>query len=189
MKLSKNSSRFLLGLLAFLLLSAGGLSQREAGRIVNYLQTSQPGLYTVLKVDDGDTITIDMGGQPERVRLIGVDTPELHHPEKPIQCYAKEAREFTTGFIGKQQVRLQADPLDDNRDLYGRLLRYVYTPDDELLNTTLIKEGYGFAYTHFPFTKKLEAIQLEATSKKERKGLWSACKIEVTDHGLQTNNL
>ena len=109
------------------------------------LERSQPGLYRVVKFDDGDTITVDMNGTVETVRFIGVDTPETHHPDRPIECYGREASDYTKRLIGGQKVRLQADPLDTNRDRYGRLLRYVYLPDNTLVEQKLIAEGYGFA--------------------------------------------
>lgn len=152
------------------------------------LQSSQPGLYNVVKFDDGDTITVNMNGQEEIVRMIGVDTPETHHPERPLECYGQEATDFTEKLIGAQRVRLQADPLNTNRDRYGRLLRYVYLPDNALVQQKLLTEGYGFAYTFFPFTKTLEFSGYEQQAKSVGKGLWSACQVNIEANGAKQTN-
>jgi endonuclease YncB( thermonuclease family) len=151
---------------------------------------NQPGLYAVKNFVDGDTIDVDMNGRSETVRFIGVDTPETHKPNTPVQCYGPEASSFTKMLIGSNSVRLQADPLDTNRDRYGRLLRYVYLPDGTLVESKLISEGYGFAYTQFPFQKKDQFVSLEQTAKQAGKGLWSACQVTIEASGRrQTNSL
>ncbi len=149
------------------------------------LQSNQPGLYRVAKFDDGDTIVVDMNGTQETVRFIGVDTPETHKPNTPVQCYGPEASAYTKQLIGKQKVRLQADSLDTNRDRYGRLLRYVYLPDNTLVEQKLITEGYGFAYTYFPFEKAAEFSAYEQQAKAGGKGLWGACQVNVEANGAK----
>lgn len=182
---SRNRTIYVITILASLMI---GLSYSQADRLANLLQTTQPGLYRVVKVDDGDTITVTSSGVEERVRLIGIDTPELHHPEKPVQCFAEAARQFTASLINFNDVRLEADPEDDNRDLYGRLLRYVYLPDGTLVNAEVIKQGYGFAYTSFPFIKKEPFLQYERIARLEMRGLWAGCQIEIDDNGNQQTN-
>lgn len=152
------------------------------------LQRTQPGLYQVVRFDDGDTITVDMNGTTETVRFIGVDTPETHHPDRPIECYGQEAANYTKRLIGSQKVRLQADPLDTNRDRYGRLLRHVYLPDNTLVQQKLITEGYGFAYTFFPFTKVVQFSAYELQAKNAGRGLWTACQVNVESNGSQHTN-
>jgi len=152
------------------------------------LQGSQPGLYSVVKFDDGDTITVDMNGTVETVRFIGIDTPETQHPDRPVECYGREAASYTKQLIGNQKVRLQADPLNTNRDRYGRLLRYVYLPDNTLLEQKLITEGYGFAYTFFPFSKLAEFSAYEQQAKSANKGLWSACQVNIESNGSEHTN-
>ena len=95
------------------------------------------GQYYVTKVADGDTIEVDMSGVTERVRMIGVDTPETHKPNTPVQCYGPQASDYTKNLLTHQSVRLEADPTNDNRDRYDRLLRYVYL-NDLLVNKQLI---------------------------------------------------
>lgn len=154
------------------------------------LESNQPGLYSVVKFDDGDTISVNMNGTVETVRFIGVDTPETHHPQRPLQCYGREATDYTKRLIGGQSVRLQADPLETNRDRYGRLLRYVFLPDNTLVEQKLISEGYGFAYTYFPFEKAAEFKIYEQEAKAAGKGLWSACRVKIEANGVkQTSSL
>lgn len=151
------------------------------------VQRQNPGFYSVIRFSDGDTITVDMNGQNETIRMIGVDTPETHHPDLPVQCYGPAASAYTKNLIGKQKVRLEADPTNQNRDRYDRLLRYIYLPDGRLVQAEIIKNGYGFAYTQFPFTKKDEFIKLEEQAKSEYKGLWGNCKVTEENGRKQTN--
>jgi endonuclease YncB( thermonuclease family) len=153
-------------------------------------QSNQPGLYAVTKPVDGDTIQVDMNGHTETVRFIGIDTPETHKPNTPVQCYGPEAAAYTKSMVEGKQVRLQADPLDTNRDRYGRLLRYIYLPDGSLLQDQLVSQGYAFAYTQFPFQKKDQMVAEEEAAKQAGKGLWTTCQVTVESNGRkQTNSL
>jgi len=152
------------------------------------IQEHNPGLYSVKRFVDGDTITVDMNGKDETVRMIGIDTPETHKPNTPVQCYGPAAAAYTKNLIGDQKVRLEADPTNQNRDRYDRLLRYVYLPDGRLVEEELIRNGYGFAYTSFPFTKKETFAGLENLAKTENKGMWGNCTVTETDGRKQTNN-
>ena len=100
------------------------------------------------RVVDGDTIIVNIDGKKERVRLIGVDTPETKHPKKPVEYYGKEASAFTKQMVEGKKVRLDHD--QQRRDKYSRLLAYVYLEDGTFLNAEIIKQGYGFAYTRSP---------------------------------------
>jgi micrococcal nuclease len=146
----------------------------------------QAGYYKVKTINDGDTIVVDMDGKDETVRFIGVDTPETHKPNTPVQCWGPEGTSYTTEALKSHgnQVRLEADPINTNRDRYDRLLRYVYLNDGTLLNAKLIKDGQGFAYTSFPFEKSNEFKNYSVVAKKENKGLWLACKITTDKYGV-----
>lgn len=151
--------------------------------------TNQPGLYSVDHFVDGDTITVNMNGKIETIRMIGVDTPETHKPNTPVQCYGPAAAAFTKNIIGNQKVRLASDSLSTNRDRYNRLLRYVYLSDGTNLDKKLIQDGYGFAYTYFPFTKSAEFSQAQSEAQKANKGLWGNCKpYEESNGRWQSNN-
>lgn len=142
------------------------------------VQNNTPGLYKVVKFDDGDTIAVDMQGKTETIRFIGVDTPETHDPRKPVQCYGKTASAFTKKLIGDSPVRLEADPLSGNRDRYDRLLRYIYLPNGTLVNEALVTGGYAFAITGFPHTKMPDFVRDESAAKAEKRGLWGSCEIQ-----------
>jgi endonuclease YncB( thermonuclease family) len=151
--------------------------------IKNTLVSTQPGQYRVTQVHDGDTISVDMNGVEEKIRMIGVDTPETHDPRKPVQCFGQAATEFTESLLRGKEVRLEADPTNQNRDRYNRLLRYVYSPDGRLINTEIIGEGYGFAYTSFPFEKLEEFRMLQEQARTQNKGLWSSCSPSQNEYG------
>lgn len=152
--------------------------------------SSQPGLYEVTRFTDGDTITVNMNGTPEKVRMIGIDTPETHKPNSPVQCYGPAASAYTKELIDNHKVRLESDPNSTNRDRYDRLLRYVYLPDGTLIAEKIIRNGYGFAYTQFPFTKKDAFILAEKEAEKAHAGLWGNCTVTEQSNGRkQTNNL
>ncbi len=149
---------------------------------------SQPGMFTVTHVNDGDTIIVrQAGGGEETVRFLGVDTPEVKDPRKPVQCFGEAASAHTKAVIAVGSgVRLAPDPEDTDRDKYGRLLRYVYLPDGTLYNAQLIKDGYGFAYTVFPITKLDEFKALEVDARSHNRGLWGGCKIDESSKIKQT---
>lgn len=179
----------IIGVLTAIVIIFFGLGKAEVielHKIGSLLERTQPEMYRVVRVVDGDTIAVARSGQVERVRLIGVDTPETHHPDTPRQCYGPEATRFTKHLI-RDEVRLVADPLGDNRDIYERLLRYVYTPEGSHVNAEIIRNGYGFAYRHFPFEQKQRFISLEQTARANDRGLWSNCPVIENDRGtLQT---
>ncbi len=152
------------------------------------IQQNQPGLYSVKSFEDGDTITVNMSGNTERIRMIGVDTPETQDPRVPVQCFGKAASEFTKTLIGNQPVRLEADPTNTNRDRYNRLLRYVYLPDGRLVNAEIIGQGYGFAYVLFPFEKMDEFKNLEKQAREQNLGLWGSCQINQNGNKKTTNS-
>ncbi|HSW99082.1 MAG TPA: thermonuclease family protein [Candidatus Saccharimonadales bacterium] len=148
-----------------------------------------PGLYPIDHFIDGDTIAVKMNGKTESIRMVGVDTPETHKPNTPVQCYGPAAAAFTKSLISSGRVRLAADPDSTNRDRYNRLLRYVYIPDGRMVETELIKGGYGFAYTEFPFTKSAEFTADQNAAKTAGKGLWGNCKpFQESSGRWQTEN-
>ncbi len=150
---------------------------------------NQPGLYSISRFVDGDTVVVDMDGHDESIRMIGIDTPETHKPNTPVQCYGPAASAFTKNLIGTSKVRLESDPESQNRDRYNRLLRYVYLPDNRLVAQELLRGGYAFAYTQFPFTKLDQFVADEADAKSTHKGLWGNCTVIVEANGRkQTNN-
>lgn len=162
---------------------AGWLQQ--AGQTV---ERDQPGLYAIDHFIDGDTIAVKMNGKTESVRFIGIDTPETHKPNTPVQCYGPAAAAYTKNVIGHNRVRLVSDSLSTDRDRYDRLLRYVYLPDGTLVNEQLIKNGYAFYYPYFPFSKSKAFAADQQTARAAHKGLWGNCQPTPTDGGGWTSN-
>ena len=122
-----------------------------------------------VRVIDGDTLELDGG---ERVRLIGVDTPESVDPRRPVQYFGKAAAAFTRRLAEGRAVRLAYD--DDTRDRYGRTLAYVYLEDGSFLNAEIIRQGYGHAYTRFPFRYQQEFLALEREARENSRGFWAS---------------
>jgi endonuclease YncB( thermonuclease family) len=181
--------RFWLTLLLLLVLVAiVSLSVLGSQRLIANLRSHQPGLYSVSHFVDGDTIAVNMNGHSEKVRFVGVDTPETHKPNTPVQCYGPAAAAYTKATIGNQSVRLVSDPLSTDRDRYGRLLRYVYLPDGSNLNEKLIQQGYGFYYPYFPFTKSQLFAADEQAAIAAHRGLWAACHPIPKDQGGYVSN-
>jgi len=127
----------------------------------------------VVRVVDGDTLVVRVEGREERVRLLGVDTPEMNHGNPPAEYFAKRATEFTRRLAERSDVVLLAEPGHEDRDRYGRLLRYVYLEDGALLNGEIIRQGYGFAYTRFPFARMEEFRRFEREARETGRGLWA----------------
>lgn len=158
------------------------------GQTRKTLQESQPGLYSINHFIDGDTIAVNMNGKVESVRFIGIDTPETHKPDTPVQCYGPAAAAVTKNTIGSNRVRLVSDSLSTDRDRYDRLLRYVYLPDGTLVNEKLVQNGYAFYYPYFPFSKSKTFAADEQAAMSAHKGLWRSCRPTPTDKGGYVSN-
>ena len=124
----------------------------------------------VTRVIDGDTIVVETVGT---VRLIGVDTPETVDPREPVGCFGPEASAFTKEIATGKMVRLDYDI--DRFDRFERTLAYIYLPDGGFLNAELVRQGYGRAYTFFPFRYLDDFRALEREARDARRGLWGAC--------------
>jgi micrococcal nuclease len=136
----------------------------------------------VERVVDGDTLVISGG---DRIRLIGVDTPETKHPTKPAQPFGKEASEFTRRMVEGKRVQIQFDP-GETKDKYGRTLAYVYI-DGQFLNEMLLREGLARALLNYPFSAEAKARfrAAEAEARAAHRGIWSL-PTGKTDVGLQS---
>jgi len=130
----------------------------------------------VTRVIDGDTAVIATPGHgAQRVRFIGIDTPESVKPNTPVQCYAEIASHETKRLLTGQQVTLQLDR--DVYDRYGRLLAYVYRRSDGLLvNRLLVADGYARPLVFPPNTAhRAEFARLATAARARGLGLWGAC--------------
>jgi micrococcal nuclease len=134
-------------------------------------------LITILKVVDGDTVDIDINGHTERVRLIGVNTPETKHLTKPIECFGPEASAYMTQLLPKgTTVRIERDV--EARDRYGRMLLYLYLGSDDLfINLELVARGYGTPMSIEPNTfHRNDFVRAAAQAEAANVGLWKACR-------------
>jgi endonuclease YncB( thermonuclease family) len=166
------------------------LSPRVYSGVSNWFHQNQPGLYAVTKVYDGDTIEVSRNGESFTIRMIGIDTPETHHPEKPVQCFGEEATKFAKSLLDGREVRLEADAVGDNIDRYGRQLRYVYRDDELHVNKILVVRGYAFSYRGFLHSKLIEFEEAESFAREHQKGLWGGCKTSQNQHGgFETNGI
>ena len=134
-------------------------------------------LITILNVIDGDTVDIDINGNTERVRLIGVNTPETKHPTKPIECFGPEASAYLTQLLPKgTHVRFERDI--EARDRYGRMLLYLYRELDNLfINLDLVLRGYGTPMSIEPnIFHRNDFVHAAALAETINVGLWQACR-------------
>lgn len=126
--------------------------------------------FLVTRVVDGDTIEIS-GGQ--KLRYIGIDTPETVDPARPVGCFGKEASNKNKALVEGKKVRLEKDVSET--DKYGRLLRYVYV-DDVFVNQNLVAEGFAKASSYPPDVKYQEIFRAaEKAARENNKGLWGSC--------------
>ncbi len=127
----------------------------------------------VVRVVDGDTVIVKLKGKDERVMLIGVDTPETVHPTQPVEEYGREASRFTTNLLKGERVYLLSEGDSIERDRYGRILAYLFRyPDGLFVNLEIIRQGYGNAYTRYPF-KYMDLFRAyEQRARESEKGLW-----------------
>jgi endonuclease YncB( thermonuclease family) len=128
--------------------------------------------HTVTRVIDGDTIVLINRG---RVHLIGVGTPETKNPQKPVEDFGWEATAFTRLMVQGKKVRLefeQANVPIGHKDKYDTTLAYIFLENGTFINAEIIKQGYGFAYSRFPFKYLDEFRRYEREAREQGKGLW-----------------
>jgi micrococcal nuclease len=135
-------------------------------------QAGAEGTQRVERVVDGDTIVLAGG---ERVRYIGVDTPESVKPGTPVQCFAKAASRFNARLVEGKRVRLRYDA--ERQDRYGRTLAYVYREADGLfVNAELVRRGYATTLTIPPNVAHADDFRkLASAARRAGRGLWSSC--------------
>lgn len=137
---------------------------------------ARPGEATVVRVVDGDTVVLDIGGDEESTRLIGIDTPESVKPNSPVECYGPEAADNLERLLpAGSAVRVERDA--EIRDQYGRLLLYVYRlENDRFVNHAQAAEGFARLLVIAPNDAHAAQIR-QAVHDAERRGLglWSAC--------------
>ena len=128
---------------------------------------------TFVRIVDGDTLIANIDGKEEYVRLILVDTPETKHPKQPVQPFGPEASAFMEQtYKGSDIIQLEYGP--EKRDIYDRILAYVYTEDGEMFNELLLKKGLARVAVYPPNDKYVDEFRkLEQKAKKQKIGIWS----------------
>lgn len=135
---------------------------------------SADGPYRVLSVTDGDTIRVSIDGRSTRIRLIGIDTPEVTDPRKPVQCFGREASRRAHELMDGTQVWLEYDPSQGRRDRYGRSLAYVWLNENMLVNQQMVSEGFAHEYTYDAAYKYLDTFRdAEQAARAADRGLWN----------------
>lgn len=169
--------------------------------LYSHLEALQKNEYAfVSRVIDGDTIEVMVAGHQERLRLIGIDTPESrsnhraleqanrsHNSKEAIVAMGKCAKQFTSLLLPHgQSVRLETDRR--KRDKYGRLLAYIYLPSGEMANEVILSSGYAYPLSIPPnirHEKRFKTNFRDSVSKK--RGLWSlspSCKPAMLPNSL-----
>jgi micrococcal nuclease len=128
----------------------------------------------VVAVSDGDTVRVRLdSGRVERVRYIGIDTPETAKPDAPGECFGHRAREANARLVGDRDVRLELDL--EERDRYGRLLAYVYA-GRTFVNAELVRSGHAQPLTVPPNVRHLTSFRtLARDARRAGRGLWASC--------------
>jgi micrococcal nuclease len=127
----------------------------------------------VTRVVDGDTVEVELDGAEEDVRYIGVDTPETVKPGEPVGCFGPQASAFNHRLVEGKRVRLVFGA--ERRDVYGRLLAYVYL-DGRFVNAELVRRGLARTLTIPPNDRFAgELKRLEIAAARAGRGLWGAC--------------
>jgi micrococcal nuclease len=127
---------------------------------------------TVVRVVDGDTIAVQLADRVEKIRYIGVNSPEIHHPIKGEQPGGREAAEVNRRLVGGRHVRLELDVRA--RDRYGRLLAYVWT-GDTMVNAELVRLGYAQVMTVPPNVRYQKLfVKLQREARDAHRGLWGS---------------
>ena len=136
--------------------------------------------YPVMKVVDGDTISVSIDNERHNVRMIGIDTPETVDPRVAVECFGEEAAERAAQILSGTSVRLEVDSSQGLFDTYGRILAYVFAPanvasEGILVNELLLSEGYAHEYTfNAPYKYRAEFKAAEKTAREAKAGLWAA---------------
>ncbi len=137
----------------------------------------------IVRVVDGDTVRVRLGGKEEVVRLIGVNAPESVDPRRGVECFGKEAAVYLRVLLETHTVRFGEDETQDTRDKYGRLLGYLILPDGSTVNERMIADGYAYEYTYrVPYLYQAQFRASAALARREERGLYhdGACGLSNT---------
>ncbi len=153
-----------------------GGNEYEKGKYAELIQENV--LYSVTDVLDGDTIVANVAGHNVAVRLIGMDTPEIVDPRKPVQCFGPEASAKAKELLYGKEIYLEKEKSKGEYDKYGRILAYALFNASTTYNEYMIREGYAKEYTFnkekYRYQKEFKEAQ--ALARAEKKGMWGSCE-------------
>lgn len=141
--------------------------------LLSVLLAATPQTAQVVAVHDGDTITVKFDGHTEKVRLVGIDSPELKDERQAYRDAGYAARDYARLRLGGETVTLETEPRQGDRDKYSRLLRYVILDDGTNANEEFVRKGYARVYDKFQFTLKPRFKAAESEAKREKLGVWA----------------
>jgi micrococcal nuclease len=133
-----------------------------------FILSAQNQWRTCIRVVDGDTIVLDGN---EKVRLIGIDSPELNDSRATVRQLAEKCYEFARSIIEGRRVRLEYD--QDRVDKYGRTLAYIYLENGTFINAEMVKQGFAYAYVKYPFKHMDDFRRYEQEARQNSRGLWA----------------
>lgn len=166
-------------------------SKETYSSAISAVVASQPRqLYEVVRIVDGDTIDVSINGQIERLRLIGINTPETVDPRKPVECFGHKASNKAKELLAGKRVWLESDPAQGERDKYSRLLRYVFLEDGTNFNLAMIRDGYAYEYTYDEYYKyQTEFKTAQKYAEANKAGLWAdeTCGGETSVESIRDN--
>lgn len=156
-------------IIAFFTILQDKLPKKESQKNQGFSGFERVGFVRVTVVHDGDTVSIEIGNREEKVRLIGIDAPELGQ-----EPWGKKAKRKLQDIIRRtdKSVRIELDV--EERDKYGRLLAYLWTKDGRLVNEEMVRSGYAFLYTIPPNVKYVDRLRkAQEIASKKKIGMWS----------------
>lgn len=132
--------------------------------------------HRIIRIVDGDTVVVEIDDMPQKVRLIGINTPEIKTSQKPAECFGVEAENYARQLLANERVYVEPDPSQDAHDKYGRLLAYLILSNGTNFNERMIVDGYAKEYTYRkPYKYKKRFKEAETRARLDNKGLWHAC--------------
>src|SRR3989344_747480 len=146
----------------------------------------------VIKVVDGDTVTVSFSGKNETIRIIGINTPETVDPRKSVECFGQKASDKAKEQLNGKTVQLEADATQGERDKYNRLLRFVWLDNGTVdFGAVMIQEGYAYEYTYStPYTYQTKYKELQKEAEQNKRGLWAdnACPVPTATPATTNNS-
>ena len=153
-----------------------GCSEKSDEISSPFEEADTSGPYEIVKVTDGDTVQVLIDGEKIKVRIIGIDTPEIVSTTEPVQCFGQESSAYAEDLLGGSSVYLEYDESQGLLDKYDRTLAHVWMEDKTLYAAEAISNGFGREYTYAADYKYKELYLDDQSKAKENSvGLWGSC--------------